>query len=176
MNKWVLAVTIALAAPAAASAQDLEAGKAQFNKCKACHMVGEGAKNGLGPSLTGVIGRKAGTSEGFAYSDAVKKAGEGGLVWDEAKLTEWVQHDDKVIAGNKMIFPGIKDPAEAANVVAYLKSAGGAGAAAAPAAAAPAAEAPAAPAPAAAAPAAEAPAAAAPAAAPAAPAPAPEAK
>ena len=173
MNKWVLAVTIALAAPAAASAQDVEAGKATFNKCKACHQIGEGAKNALGPVLNGVIGRTAGTTEGFAgYSEAVKKKGAEGFVWDEAKITEWITADDKLIPGNKMIFPGIKDPADAANVVAYIKSAGGGGAAAAPAAA-PAAAAPAA-APAEAAPAAAAPAAPAPA--EATPAPAPEAK
>lgn len=131
MKKWVLAAAIALAAPAVASAEDVEAGKAQFNKCKACHQIGEGAKNALGPQLNGVVGRKAGTVEGFTgYSEALKKKGEEGFVWDDANLIAWIQGDDKVIAGNKMIFAGIKDAAEAANVVAYIKSAGGAGAAA----------------------------------------------
>ncbi|MGQ0672608.1 MAG: c-type cytochrome [Hyphomicrobium sp.] len=131
MKKWVLAAAIALAAPAVASAEDVEAGKAQFNKCKACHQIGEGAKNALGPQLNGIVGRKAGTAEGFAgYSEGVKKKGEEGFVWDDANLIAWIQGDDKVIPGNKMIFAGIKDPAEAANVVAYIKSAGGAGAAA----------------------------------------------
>ena len=73
MNKWVLAAVLALAAPAVASAEDVENGKSQFNKCKACHQIGEGAKNALGPHLNGIIGRKAGTAEGFAgYSDAVE--------------------------------------------------------------------------------------------------------
>ena len=123
MKKWVIAAAMVLAVPAVASAQDVEAGAATFKKCAACHQIGEGAKNALGPVLNGVIGRKAGTAEGFTgYSDAVKKAGEGGLVWDEAKLTEWVTADDKTIPGNKMIFPGLKDPADAANVVAFIKS------------------------------------------------------
>jgi cytochrome c len=123
MKKWVLAAVMALAAPAVASAQDAEAGKAQFNKCRACHQIGEGAKNALGPALNGVIGRKAGTVEGFTgYSEALKASG---ITWDDAKLTEWIQADDKVVPGNKMIFPGIKDAADAANVVAYIKSAGG---------------------------------------------------
>ena len=123
MMKWVLAAALTLVVPAVASAQDVEAGAATFKKCAACHMIGEGAKNALGPVLNGVIGRKAGTTEGFTgYSDAVKKAGEGGWVWDEAKLLEWVQADDKAIPGNKMIFPGLKDPADAANVVAFIKS------------------------------------------------------
>ncbi len=159
MNKWVLAAAIALAAPAVASAEDVENGKSQFNKCKACHQIGEGAKNALGPVLNGVIGRKAGTVEGFAgYSEPVKASG---ITWDDAKLLEWMAADDKVVPGNKMIFPGIKDADAAKDVLAYIKSAGGGGAAAAPAAA-PAEAAPAAaPAPAEAAPA---------------PAPAPEAK
>ena len=123
MKKWVIAAAMVLAVPAVASAQDVEAGAATFKKCAACHQIGEGAKNALGPVLNGVIGRKAGTADGFTgYSDAVKKAGEGGWVWDEAKLTEWVTADDKTIPGNKMIFPGLKDPADAANVVAFIKS------------------------------------------------------
>ena len=123
MKKWVIAAAMVLAVPAVASAQDVEAGAATFKKCAACHQIGEGAKNALGPVLNGVIGRKAGTADGFTgYSDAVKKAGEGGLVWDEDKITQWVQGDDKVIPGNKMIFPGLKDPADAANVVAFIKS------------------------------------------------------
>lgn len=143
MKKWVLAAAMAVAAPAVASAEDLEAGKAQFNKCKACHQMGPDAKNSLGPQLNGIVGRAAGTAEGFAYSEAVKKKGAEGFTWTDENLLAWIQGDDKVIPGNKMIFPGIKDEDEAKNVIAYIKSAGGGGAAAAPAAA-PAAEAPAA--------------------------------
>lgn len=120
MMKWVLAAAMTLAVPAVALAQDVEAGAATFKKCAACHQIGEGAKNALGPVLNGLLGRKAGTVEGFTgYSDAVKNSG---ITWDEAKLTEWVTADDKVVPGNKMIFPGIKDPADAANLVAFIKS------------------------------------------------------
>ena len=75
MRKYVLAVAMIAAMPVAASAADAEAGKTVFNKCKACHQVGEGAKNAVGPNLTGVIGRKAASIEGFTYSEAMKASG-----------------------------------------------------------------------------------------------------
>jgi cytochrome c len=123
MKKWIVAAALVLAAPAVASAQDAEAGKAVFKKCGACHQVGPEAKNALGPSLECVDGRKAGTAEGYTgYSEAVKAAGASGWVWDDAKLLSWMEADDKVIPGNKMIFPaGVKDPADRGNLLAYLK-------------------------------------------------------
>ena len=70
-----------LAAPFTASAQ--EAAPAAFNQCKACHVIG---KNGVGPNLAGVFGRKAGSVEGFKYSDQMKAA----PAWDEAQLTKYL--------------------------------------------------------------------------------------
>src|SRR5262245_41226755 len=121
MKMWVLAAAAALAMPAAASAQDLEAGAATFKKCHACHNIGPDAKNGLGPVLTCIDGRKAGTYEGFTgYSDALKNSG---ITWDDAQLLAWFESDDKVVKGNKMIFPaGVKDPADRDNLLAYIKS------------------------------------------------------
>lgn len=118
MMKWVIAAGLVLAAPFAASAQDAEAGKAVFKKCAACHAFG---KNALGPDLTCVDGRKAGTAAGYAgYSDAVKNSG---ITWDDEKLLAWFEADDKVIPGNKMIFPaGVKDATDRANLLAYIKS------------------------------------------------------
>jgi cytochrome c len=122
MKKWVLAAAMLLAAPAVASAEgDAEAGKTVFNKCATCHQVGEGAKHALGPSLTCVAGRKAGTAEGYAaYSEALKAAGHE---WSDDKLLAWFEADDKVVPGNKMIFPaGVKDPADRDNLLAFIKS------------------------------------------------------
>jgi len=120
MLKWVVAAAVLVAAPVAASAQDAEAGKQVFAKCHACHQIGEGAKNGLGPNLTCVDGRKAGTEEGFNYSDAVKNSG---ITWDDEKLKAWMENDDKVVPGNKMIFPAhVKDATDRDNLLAYLKS------------------------------------------------------
>jgi cytochrome c len=119
MLKWVLTAGMVVALPVVASAQDVDAGKSSFNKCRACHQVGEGAKNVVGPILNGVVGRKAGAVEGFNYSDAMKNSG---LTWDEANLTEYLADPKKKVPGNKMVFVGIKDPEEAKNLIAYLKT------------------------------------------------------
>ena len=88
-----LATLLALAAPGFALADshatgDADAGKKVFNKCKACHAVGEGAANKVGPQLNGIIGAAAGQVEGFKYSDALTEAAAGGLVWDDESLTQ----------------------------------------------------------------------------------------
>src|SRR5262245_26240167 len=121
MMKWVLAAGIVLAMPVAASAQDVEAGAGVFKKCAACHQIGPEAKNALGPVLTCVDGRKAGSYEGFAgYSEALKHSG---ITWDDAKLLAWMANDDTVVPGNKMIFPAhVKDEGDRANLLAYIKS------------------------------------------------------
>ena len=106
-------------ATALASA-NAENGKASFTKCAACHTAQKGAANGAGPNLWNVLGRKAGSIEGFSYSESVKKKGAEGFVWDHDHLLAWVQADDKVISGNKMIFPGIKDAGAAADLIAYI--------------------------------------------------------
>lgn len=120
MRKFVLAVAMIAAMPVAASAADAEAGKTVFNKCKACHQVGEGAKNAVGPNLNGIIGRKSGTFEGFTYSEAMKASGK---TWDEAALKEYLADPKKAIPGNKMVFMGLKDAADLDNVIEYLKTA-----------------------------------------------------
>ncbi len=129
MRKLVLAIAMIAALPVAAHAADAEAGKAVFGKCKACHQIGEGAKNAVGPNLTGVIGRKAGSMEGFTYSEAMKGSG---LTWDEATFKDYIKDPKAKIAGNKMVFMGVKDPADIDNLTEYLKSFSAAAAPAAP--------------------------------------------
>lgn len=120
MRKWIMAVALLAAVPSVASAQDAENGKGIFKRCAACHQIGEGAKNGLGPSLQCVAGEKAGHLEDFKYSDAVKNSG---LEWTDENLLAWFEADDKLIKGNKMIFPaGIKNEADRADLLAYIKS------------------------------------------------------
>jgi cytochrome c len=114
MRKWMLAIAMIAAAPAAAMAADAEAGKTVFNKCKACHQVD---KNGVGPHLGGILGRKAASVEGYNYSDALKKSG---ITWDEAALDKWLQGPSKDVPGTKMIFAGVKSPDDRANLIAYL--------------------------------------------------------
>jgi cytochrome c len=120
MLRWVLAAGMLIAVPAVASAQDAEAGKKVFAKyCSPCHNIGPGAKNKVGPELDGLVGRKAGSVEGFPYSDALKNSG---ITWDAASLGEWVTNPKAKVAGTKMLFAGIKDETERDDLVAYLSS------------------------------------------------------
>ncbi len=97
---------------------DAAAGKSVFNQCKACHQVGPEAKNGVGPVLNGIVGRKAGEAPGYNYSDANKNSG---LTWDEATLKEYLTDPKAKVPGTKMIFPGIKRENQLENLIAYLK-------------------------------------------------------
>lgn len=110
-----------LAATPASAEGDAEAGEKVFKKCKACHMVGEGAKKRVGPHLNNIVGAKAGAQEGFKYSKAMLEAGEGGLVWDDENLDKYLMKPKDLVKGTKMAFPGLKKDEDRANVIAYLK-------------------------------------------------------
>ena len=110
----LLAVT--LTAGVSHAAGDSQNGKKVFNKCMACHAV-EAGKNKLGPSLHGVIGRKAGTVEGYKYSDAMKASN---LTWNEETIAKFLADPKGTVAGSKMIFPGLKNEAEITDVISYL--------------------------------------------------------
>ncbi|MER9331141.1 cytochrome c family protein [Mesorhizobium sp. M0488] len=110
--------------PPVARAQDIEGGKAVFKKCAACHSADTGA-NRVGPSLKGVVGRSAGTVLGYSYSKAMKDVGAAGLVWDEPNLMQYLADPKAKVPANKMGFPGLKNPDDAKNVIAYLKSVSG---------------------------------------------------
>jgi len=117
----VAAVAALVSASSAALAQDAAAGEKVFLKCRACHQIGETAKNGQGPVLNGVIGRKAGSVEGFNYSDANKNSG---LTWDEATFKEYIRNPKAKVPGTKMIFPGLTTDKEVDDIFAYLKQFG----------------------------------------------------
>jgi cytochrome c len=106
----------------ASHAQDAEKGAKVFNKCMACHAIDE--KNKIGPSLKGIVGRKAATVEGFKYSDAMLAKGTEGVIWDEATLTTYLPDPKAFVPGTKMSFPGLKNPEDVANVIAFLKTKG----------------------------------------------------
>lgn len=127
-----LAMLLVLAATGAAQAAgDATAGEQVFKRCSACHTV-EAGKNKVGPTLFGVVGRPAGSVEGYSYSPAVKAAAAKGLVWSEETLTAYLENPRKYLddyAGdaslaNKMPFM-LADAQQRADVVAYLKSLGG---------------------------------------------------
>ena len=120
MNKFSLGAAIVLAISAAsslASAQDVAAGKSSFNKCLACHAIGENAKNKVGPELNGLDGRKSGTAEGYAYTDANKNSG---ITWGEAVFKEYIKDPKAKIPGTKMAFSGIKKETEINDLWAFV--------------------------------------------------------
>jgi len=122
--KWVSLTisSIALAVlTGAARAQDVAAGEHVFVKCRACHQIGETARNSIGPSLNGVVGRPAGTFPGYSYSEANKSSG---LTWDEATLKDYLKSPRGKVPGTKMSFPGLSSDTEIDNVIAYLKQFG----------------------------------------------------
>ena len=106
---------------AMAADADLKKGKKVFKKCAACHTVVQ-KKHKIGPSLAGVMGRTAGTIEGFKYSKAMRAYGKSGIVWSEETLDAYLLNPRKAVKGTKMVFPGLKKAKDRAAVIAYLKS------------------------------------------------------
>ncbi len=120
MKTTTLGALIVIAASTvatAALAQDADAGKSSFNKCMACHAIGEGAKNKVGPELNGLDGRKSGSVEGYSYSAANKNSG---ITWSKETFLEYIKDPKAKIPGTKMIFAGIKNENEANNLWAFL--------------------------------------------------------
>ncbi|WP_293884204.1 cytochrome c family protein [Sphingomonas sp.] len=97
---------------------DSAAGGAVFAQCMACHVT-EAGVNRMGPSLHAVVGRKAGSIDGFRYSPAMKASG---VTWSEAKLFEYLEAPRRVVPGTTMGFAGLANPQQRADVIAYLKA------------------------------------------------------
>jgi len=118
MYKKALAFGIGMiVAGSAYAAGDAEAGKEVFaKKCAACHSI-EAGKNKMGPTLAGVVGRKAGAVDGYNYSEALKASGKE---WTAEVLEAWVKDPKGTVPGTKMIFPGLPADADRDNLVAYL--------------------------------------------------------
>ena len=110
---------------AAQAAGDPDQGKQVFKKCHACHNVGPGAKNAVGPHLNGIVGRKAGEAEGYNYSEANKGSG---ITWDEATLDVYLKDPKAKVPNTKMAFPGLPNDKDREDVIAYLKTFGADGA------------------------------------------------
>jgi cytochrome c len=125
MMKTIAATAALLAATwlgaTSASAQDAAAGEKSFAKCRACHQVGETAKNVIGPALNGLFGRQSGTVEGYGYSPANRSAG---ITWDDASFADYIKDPKAKMPGTKMVFAGIKNDKEIADLTAYLKQFG----------------------------------------------------
>jgi cytochrome c len=101
--------------PAIAQAEDAPAGQRDFSRCAACHST-EPGKNGVGPSLAGVVGRSSGGAPDYSYSTAMKNAH---VTWDAATLDRFLANPQSVVRGTKM-FVNIPDATARGNVIAYL--------------------------------------------------------
>lgn len=124
MTRQILLLLFTVLMGAAARSQDMGdalRGKRLFLQCQACHTLQENAAGTVGPSLAAVVGRKAASLPGFAYSPALLASG---LVWDEVTLDRWLEHPNALVPGTKMIFAGVASPADRAAIIAFLKKAG----------------------------------------------------
>jgi cytochrome c len=120
--KAVLLVLFAASINTPAVAQNVDAGAKIFSKCKACHQLGKGAKNRIGPHLNGVFGRHAGADADFKYSTSMKRAASDGLIWTDETLTAFVENPKSLVSKTKMSFRGIKDETQIADLLAYLRT------------------------------------------------------
>lgn len=116
-----VAVTGAVAGAAHAEG-DAEKGEKVFRKCKACHQVGPEAKNRVGPTLNGVVGRAAGAVDDFKYSDALMAKAEEGLEWSPEELDAFLAEPRDYIPKTKMSFAGLRKEDDRADVIAYLST------------------------------------------------------
>lgn len=107
---------------AAVDPELIKAGENVFKKCKACHQIGDGAKNRSGPVLTGVVGSAAGTVDGFKYSKSLMAMAEDGLVWDDDALRAFLAKPKDFMKGTKMSFAGLKKDEDLDAITAYLAS------------------------------------------------------
>jgi cytochrome c len=113
---------IEAAAPAGPDPALVAAGEDVFKRCAACHQVGEGAKNRVGPHLNGIVGQAAGAVEGFRYSKALEERAGEGLVWDAEALKAFLADPRGYLPRTKMAFPGLRSDEDLAAVVAYLET------------------------------------------------------
>ncbi|HEY1259020.1 MAG TPA: cytochrome c family protein [Stellaceae bacterium] len=118
ISRLVLSILLLFGAVAPGLAADVEAGKVVFKKCALCH-TNEKGKNKVGPSLFGIVGRKSASLTNYNYSDAMKKFDH---VWTPELLNTYLTDPHAEVPGTKMIFPGLKDAADRANVITYLET------------------------------------------------------
>jgi cytochrome c len=114
-----LAALALLAAPAA-RAQDAAAGQRVFNQCRACHTIDAGGRNGVGPNLHAIVGRKAGEAQGFRYSANMRELAEGGLTWTEENLRRYLTNPKDLVPRGSMAFAGIRNSQQLNDLMAFL--------------------------------------------------------
>lgn len=125
-NRLLLAAAaaFALGVTPAAFAQDAAAGQRVYNQCRACHTIDSGGRNGVGPNLHGVVGRRAGTISAFRYSAHLRELAEGGLTWTPENLDRYLANPKDVVPRGSMAFAGLRQEQQRKDLIAYLQSQG----------------------------------------------------
>ncbi len=124
--RFAVVGALLLALPSMAAAQDAAAGQRVFNQCRACHTIDQGGRNGVGPNLHGIFGRRAASIEGFRYSAPMRTKASEGLTWDEATLRAYITDPKAVVPAGAMSFPGLRNEQQLNDLIAYLRQTGGA--------------------------------------------------
>ena len=119
---YAFAAALALGTALPSAAQDAEAGKRVFNQCRACHSIDQGGRNGVGPNLHGIIGRKAGTIEGFRYSASMQELACTGHVWTYEHLRAYLRYPKAVLPRVTMAFVGLRNDTQLYDILAYLNT------------------------------------------------------
>ncbi|MEO3471068.1 cytochrome c family protein [Roseomonas sp. CAU 1739] len=127
MRNFVLAAVFGLAPSLvtmahAQDAGDAEAGRRVFNQCRACHTIEQGARNGVGPNLFGIVGRRAASIESFRYSENMRELGTAGHVWTVENLRPYVTNPKDIVPRGIMSFPGLRDQTQVTNLLAFLQT------------------------------------------------------
>jgi cytochrome c len=117
----ITAVAVASLVTVAHADGDVTRGEQDFRICSACHAVGPGAKNKVGPELNGVVGRKWGATEGYNYSSDLTAGKDQGKMWDEATLDDYLTNPKHLVPHGKMGFAGFSQQEKRADVISYLK-------------------------------------------------------
>ncbi|SFK00733.1 c-type cytochrome [Celeribacter neptunius] len=124
MTRNYLGLALAMMLPAGAALADMAGdpakGEKVFRKCMACHAVGEGAQNKVGPVLNGVVGRAIASVSDFTYSDAMHELAAQDGVWTPEELAQFLAKPRDFVKGTKMSFAGLRKEEERADVIAYL--------------------------------------------------------
>ncbi len=111
---------LALGFAPAAQAQNAEAGRTVYNQCRACHTIEAGGRNGVGPNLHAVVGRRAGAVEGFRYSAPMRTAAEGGLTWTPENLDRYLTNPKDLVPGGSMAFAGLRNEQQRKDLIAWM--------------------------------------------------------
>jgi cytochrome c len=96
---------------------DIERGKMMYLQCRACHSLEQGGAHKVGPNLFGMFGSKAGFAAGFSYSEPMSNSD---VVWSPETLDPWLRRPSEFIPGTRMVYVGIKNPQDRANLIAFL--------------------------------------------------------